>query len=242
MALCPDAILKLLPENETQDAIVPRLVIVHSAGGSAELYGWWQNPQSKGLESHFFIDDVVDLDGYARLYQYIDTTVRADANGEANGYAISIETASTVHATEPWPPAMVKTLIRLIDWICDVHKIPRVQVPFPEGSGIGWHVMFGAPGPWTKAAGKVCPGPQRIEQMKKTIIPGVKALELPPESENIMAAITEARFAKLERQVQILFDQLIGTKDEAGTESLRGVLRNIAADADAVEKRTRPRA
>lgn len=167
MALCPWAEHKLLPENETQGRITPRAVIAHSAGGEAELYGWWQNDQSRGLESHFW----VGRDG--RTVQYIDTEVRADANGAANGYAVSIETASTKHASERWDPPQAAALVRLIDWLCSVHDIPRALMTKPTGSGLAWHVQFGAPGPWTPSAGKVCPGPARIVQYQNEIIPAV---------------------------------------------------------------------
>lgn len=165
MSLYPRARLRLLPENNTQPRIKPRAAILHSAGGGSELYGWWMNPQSKGLESHFWI-------GWeGEVVQYIDTEVRADANGEANSFAVSIETASTVHATEPWNPAQIAAIVELLDWLCTEHAIPRTRMKTKTSAGIGWHVMFGAPGPWTKARGKVCPGPARIRQVTDTIIP-----------------------------------------------------------------------
>lgn len=168
MALCPFAEHKLLPENATQGRISPRAVIFHSAGGEAELYSWWMNDESRGLESHFW----VGRDG--RTVQYIDTEVRADANGDANDFAISIETASTVHASEPWDAPQVAALIRLTDWLCDVHPaIARRAMTHPTDSGLAWHVQFGAPGPWTSAKGKVCPGPARIAQVVDVVIPAV---------------------------------------------------------------------
>ncbi len=166
MSLCPFAEKKLLPENNTQARIQPRAIIAHSAGGQAELYGWWMNDASKGLESHFWISQT---DG--RIVQYMDTNVRADANGDANSFAISIETSSTVQALEGWSEVGLQALIKLMDWICKEHNIPRRQMAHPTDSGLGWHIMFGAPGPWTKAKGKVCPGPKRIEQFKTIVIP-----------------------------------------------------------------------
>jgi hypothetical protein len=189
MALCPFAEQKLLPESATQAAIRPRAVIAHSAGGEAELYGWWQNDESRGLESHFW----VGRDG--RTVQYIDTEVRADANGQANSFAVSIETASTVHATERWDPPQARALVRLIDWLCDVHDIPREQMVKPTSSGLGWHVMFGAPGPWTPSKGKVCPGPARIDQFVSEIIPAVQAaatiVHPTPDPKDPFMALTE---------------------------------------------------
>jgi hypothetical protein len=177
MAICPFAEQKLLPESATQAAIRPRAVIAHSAGGEAELYGWWQNDESRGLESHFWIG----WDG--RTVQYVDTEVRADANGQANSFAVSIETASTVHATERWDPPQARALVRLIDWLCDVHDIPREQMVKPTSSGLGWHVMFGAPGPWTTQRGKVCPGDARIRELKADIFPAIFGGTAPMEDD-----------------------------------------------------------
>jgi hypothetical protein len=192
VALCPFAELKLIPENATQPSIRPRSVIAHSAGGEGELYGWWMNDQSRGLESHFW----VGRDG--RIVQYVDTEVRADANGSANGYAVSIETASTKHATERWDPPQAAALVRLIDWLCDTHDIPRTIMATPTSPGLGWHVMFGAPGPWTPSKGKVCPGPARIIQYQHEIVPAVASRDgnpLPPE--DIMTPEQEAKVDRL---------------------------------------------
>lgn len=173
--LYPHASHRLLPEATTQPTISPRAIIVHSAAGRGSLYGWWQNPQSNGLECHFWVSET------GKVEQYVPTTVRADANGEANSFAISIETESSVQATERWTAAQAAALVDLIDWCCRVHLIPRRQMSTPVDSGLGWHVMFGAPGPWTRARGKTCPGPARIPQLRREIIPAVAArLAAPP--------------------------------------------------------------
>lgn len=208
MALYPFAIHKLIPENYTQRKITPKAIIAHSAGGEAELYGWWMNDQSRGLESHFWVARDGDV------YQYIDTNVRADANGEANGFAISIETQSSVHASEPWDKAQLDAIIKLMDWICKTHNIPRKLMAHKTDPGLAWHIMFGAPGPWTSAKGKVCPGPKRIEQFKNIVVPtlakGQGSTPTPPtetpaqkEEKELMAAkdeIIAAIRAETERQ------------------------------------------
>lgn len=188
MAKCPHARWKPIPENDSQPRIVPVGVVDHSAGGAAELYGWWMNDQSKGLESHFWIDDDEDPDGYATVYQYIDTEVRADANGEGNRWLeggkyvglISIETSSTTHASEPWTPSQIKSLIRLHIWLIETHPtIPPVEMPKSSRNsdwhGQAWHIKQGTPGSWTRAAGKVCPGGERIRQCREDVYPAVAA-------------------------------------------------------------------
>lgn len=174
MAICPFAVNKLLPENASQPKITPRIAIAHSAAGRGSLYSFFKN--SSNLESHFWISEEGVIE------QYIDTNTRADANLNANRFAISIETESSPSATERWTEKQAAALVRLLDWICTTHNIPRALTKTWDGSGLGWHIQFGAPGPWTPVS-KSCPGPARIEQFKNEIVPavarGVKPVEKP---------------------------------------------------------------
>lgn len=169
MALCPFASHKLLPESATQPKIIPRIVILHSAAGRGSLYNFFKN--SSSLESHFWVSSTGVIE------QYMDTNVRADANRNANGFAVSIETESTAAATERWTPEQAAAIVRLTDWLCSSYAIPRRLCDRWDGSGIGYHIQFGAPGPWTPVA-KSCPGPARIQQMPE-IIAAVKAASVP---------------------------------------------------------------
>jgi hypothetical protein len=211
MALYPKAILRLLPENNSQGKITPRAIIMHSAGGESELYGWWMNDQSRGLESHFWVSRDGDV------YQYMDTRVRADANGDANGFAISIETQSTKHASEEWDPAQMAAIIELCDWICATHDIPRRAMKTATDSGIAWHVQFGAPGPWTGVKGKVCPGGQRIEQVKNVLIPALAAGTNPiHEDDDEMSKEDSERLAAMDLRLKALENEVIGTRGAKG--------------------------
>lgn len=172
MARCPFAIWKPLPANAKQARMIPRLVINHTAvdaPGETDLYGWFL---SSGLESHFFLQNDGDL------YQYMDTEVVAEANYKANQFAVSIETEDDgAPRTTPWNPKQVEMLVRLHDWLCTVHPtIPRRKADRWDGSGIGWHSMWGfnttanrGVNPWTSAIGKDCPGAPRIAQMPDII-------------------------------------------------------------------------
>lgn len=158
-----------IPAATRQPKIAPRAIILHSAAGRGSLYNWWlTNPN--GLESHFWVSEKGVVE------QYVPANVRADANGEANGFAISVETESSVAATEPWTSQQVAKIVEIVDWACRKYGIPRRLMNHPTDSGIAWHVQFGAPGPWTKARGKTCPGPARIGQVKSEIIPAVQRL------------------------------------------------------------------
>ena len=171
VATAVKAKVMLLPENATQGRIKPRVVILHSAAGKGSLYRFFL--RSSNLESHFWVSESGVVE------QYIDTTVRADANNKANGFAISIETESTRAATEPWNPAQMAAIVKLVRWCCDTHGIPAVKCPRWDGAGIGWHIQFGAPGPWTPVS-KSCPGPARIRQMPG-LIADVAKKPKPPE-------------------------------------------------------------
>lgn len=166
MALCPFARQRLIPESHTQGRITPRVLIFHQAVSSADsLYGYWTSPGVE-LESHFYAYKDGSLD------QYVDTEVRADANVEANGFAISVETWDNGGSDDGWTPEQLATLTRLAAWACETHGIPAVVPSGPYGSGIGWHNLY--PTEWA-AGPRRCPGTQRIAQVRVHIIPRVAA-------------------------------------------------------------------
>lgn len=166
MALCPFARQRLIPESHTQGRITPRVVIFHQAVSSAaSLYGYWTSPGVE-LESHFYVYKDGSLD------QYVDTEVRADANVEANGFAISVETWDNGGDDGEWTPEQLATLTRLAGWACETHGIPAEVPDGPYGSGIGWHNLF--PTQWAGGPRR-CPGSKRAAQVRNHIIPRVAA-------------------------------------------------------------------
>ena len=224
MSLCPFAVVRLLPESATQPTIAPRVAILHSAAGRGSLYGFFRN--SSNLESHFWVSDAGVIE------QYVDTNRRADANLHANGFAVSIETESSPQATERWTEPQAAAIVRLLDWLCTEHpNIRRRQCDSPTGSGIGWHIMFGTPGPWTPVA-KSCPGPARIAQARDEIIPAVAAHTTPEEFQ--MDAEAKAAFAALDAKlgaVEAKVDRVIAserTNTARQLESVRGVRKILA--------------
>jgi hypothetical protein len=166
LALCPFARHRLIPESYSQGRINPRVLIFHQAVSTAEsLYGYWTSPGVE-LESHFYVYKDGSLD------QYVDTEVRADANVEANGFAVSVETWDNGGSDEPWTDAQLATLTRLAAWVSEVHGIPAVVPSGPYGSGIGWHNLY--PDEWAGGP-RACPGNHRIAQVRNHIIPTVAA-------------------------------------------------------------------
>lgn len=179
MAWCPFAVHKPLSENHTQGSIVPRAIINHTAvSGADSLFDFFQN--SSVLESHFY----VRMSGV--IEQYMDTQIMADANKNANTFAVSIETEDNREVI-PYSAKQLDALVRLHVWLCMTHRIPKQLISNAYGSGIGWHVQFGAPGPWTPVS-KSCPGQPRIHQILSAIIPRVQKTST---SEGFLMALSD---------------------------------------------------
>lgn len=157
--------------------IDPRVVVFHVTAGLGNA------APHDGLEWHF----EVSLSG--ALEQQVDTNQRADANYKANPFAISIETEGKGDGA--WTDAQLDTLVRVSHWIIDVHpKVKAQRCNRWDGSGFGYHVMWGAPGPWTPVA-KSCPGPRRIEQFDAVLLPRIISPipAPPPEDDDVKPQI-----------------------------------------------------
>ena len=169
----PGVIVKNIPPGVNDPPIVPRLCILHVDAGNAEtLFGWFNGP-SGGVESHFF----VKKDG--AIEQYRSIFWQADANLNANNFAVSIETQG--RAAGEWTAAQLASIKRLIVWLHETADIPYEVCETWDGQGVGYHVMFGAPGPWTPSA-KTCPGPDRIAQFKTILTPWLARKARPPRT------------------------------------------------------------
>lgn len=169
MARCPFAVWRPLPENANADKIVPRVVILHTAVANVpSLFGFFAK-LSETKESHFYVasNGVIE--------QYMDTERQADANREANDFAISVENQdNAANPIQPMTPEQLDANIRLFRWCSDVHPtIKRQRCEKWDGSGYGYHTMWGAPSRWTPVAGKTCPAPARIDQFNKIMIPAL---------------------------------------------------------------------
>lgn len=183
MARFPGATWAPLPESGSHGRYEKTQIIFHSTGtkASAAANRRYFAQENVPVESTF----IVDYDG--GCLQIMESYERADANTTASKRAISVEVVG--EAGEPFTPAQLATILDIADWACRTHPIIRQQIPAHDQSGLGWHVMFGAPGPWTSVKGKECPGPQRIRQVRDLIIPAVQRPQ--QEGDDIMAAITK---------------------------------------------------
>jgi N-acetyl-anhydromuramyl-L-alanine amidase AmpD len=168
MALIPFAEKKLIPPGSNDPKIKARIGILHvDAGNAADLFDFFKN-RSGGIESHGH----VRKDGH--IYQYRDTAFQADANLDANDFAISFETQG--FGDGEWTAEQLVSIKRLMLWARDVHGIPLRKVTTwndPVG-GWGYHTLFGAPSHWTPVA-KTCPGAKRIKQFNEILVPWMKA-------------------------------------------------------------------
>lgn len=172
--------IRLLPESRTSSRVTPRLLIYHSIVGSAEgAYGYFL--RSTSLESTF----IVKLSGY--IIQIMDTERRADANSQANSIAGSVETEDRGDPNvQPWTEAQVESMVWLAYQYHRIHGVPLRRAAAWDGTGIGYHSMWGAPSQWTPSRGKTCPGTIRIRQFDDVVMPilervGEEEDEMTPE-------------------------------------------------------------
>lgn len=221
--------VRLLPDNKGAPPTRPRLLIFHSIVGSAEgAYRYFRD--ATNLESTF----IVTLGG--QVWQLMDTTREADANYRANPFAVSVETEDSGNPdTEPWTAAQLDALTWIAHECHRIHGIPLRRADAWDGSGIGYHVLFGAPGPWTPVR-KSCPGRVRIRQFDEVLLPRIAAggkevdvnvdelyarltdpdatYSLPRIQRGVLyPGTTEARLDKLETKVDTLLSRQSGGDD-----------------------------
>jgi len=181
MARDPGSLWSPLPEAASQGVYAKDKFIVHSTGDrgtAANTYRYFNGPTPN--ESTF----IVGAGPEDPTLQLLDSSARADANIAANKPGISVEVVGT--GDDPYTDWQIAELIRLGVWSHIVHGIRPQVIPTPDGAGYGWHVMFGAPGPWTSVA-KVCPGDKRIQTLTGVIFPAIFGATAPaatiPESQ-----------------------------------------------------------
>lgn len=170
MAIYPGARVRLIPPGVNDPKIIALGAILHTdAGNSPSLYGYF-NGNSGGIESHFHIPKERQVE------QYRDTGWEADANYHGNSFElngklygyVSIETQG--YATDPWNAYQLLEIKKLLLWLSKTHNFPLVKCASATSPGVGYHTMWGAPGPWTPVA-KDCPGKFRIAQFNNNLVP-----------------------------------------------------------------------
>lgn len=170
MAIYPPAKYRPVSGLEKDPPIKPIGVILHVRDGLGDsLYPYFDGP-SGGIESHMY------LTYSGHWEQYRDTNREADANYHGNSFIqdgrrvgyVSVETEGLANGI--WNDTQIRELKEFMIWCHLTLDIPLQVCKSPTSPGIGYHVMWGAPGPWTPA-NKTCPGPNRIAQFKNIITP-----------------------------------------------------------------------
>jgi hypothetical protein len=205
--VCPFAEWRPLPEATSQPKITPRTCIFHTAvGGLKGTERFFRD--STGVESHLMVGgpwDGPELDGV--IWQWMSLDRQADANLDANRFAISIETSDNAplrpEDIAPWSPKQLASLVRLGNWLADTFNIPRRVCPAWDQAGLGWHAQWGAPSHWTPARGKVCPGPVRIAQLKAVVFPAIFAGQQLQEEDEM----TPEQMKELKDHVTVMAEQ-----------------------------------
>ena len=166
MARYPGAAWRPWYPYQPERYIIATTVIVHTNAVNAE------DPGRQGtLSWHFQVGQHGDI------YQHRDTATRAAANAYANDFAISIETWDGGNPEgNPWNAAQIDSLIGLIGWCCNTHKIPRSAVTRWDGPGVGYHRQFNQ---WNQPYHS-CPGNTRVNQFNTVILPGLVASPVTP--------------------------------------------------------------
>jgi hypothetical protein len=184
-----------LPEWQSQPRITPTTIIDHTIVGTGEQ-GYQHFLNRSALESHF----IVENDG--AIWQLMDTDRQADANLDANGFAISIETGDRGDPdNQPWTQPQLDSLVWLHEQLRRVHpSIPRQKCPTWNGGGLGYHTLFGAPSHWTPVA-KSCPGRIRKIQWAAELLPAFLHPEneeddMTPEQATQLKAVHDALLAQ----------------------------------------------
>jgi hypothetical protein len=231
MALYPGARQQLIPAGSNDPAITPIGVILHVDGGNVgNLHDYFDGP-SGGIESHFHVPKV------GTPYQYRDTSREADANYHGNSFLqngkrfgfISVETQGL--ASGEWNANQIAEIKKLLLWAHETHEIPLRRCPAWNQPGIGYHVMFGAPGPWTPHA-KVCPGPDKVKQFTEVLVPWF-AHATPPtnptEPEDDMPYTEEQLRALTQAELEEYGARLWANPGGTGAKFIRDTKASIAA-------------
>ncbi len=167
--------VRLLPDWDREPIIRPRMLIVHT------MVGYLQGTEDRfrrpdiNVESHFGIGGPWDGPGRdGEIRQWQDTNRQADAQWDANPFAISVETSDGGDPDRPWSPRQLGALAGLM---LMAHRLDGIPARFvttwndPVG-GFGWHRQF----PQWNQSNHSCPGDVRLSQFINVVVPQVRRL------------------------------------------------------------------
>lgn len=245
MAWYPEAVKKNINPGPNDPPIKVIGAILHIASTEAKSLFTYFNGPSKGIESHFY----VLREGFPE--QYRDTHFEADANLKANSFIakdgtrcgyVSIESQGLDNGE--WDAHELQQIKRLLRWLSETHDFPLTKCKTPTSPGVGYHTLFGAPGPWTPVA-KTCPGPDRVRQFNNVLVPWFVAgapagVEVPPIGKDELDMdedkVREIFADELDKQDKVLWTDAKGTGKKYVVDRLARVEAAVAEILKAVTK------
>jgi len=166
----PGALWRPIPRNYTnRKRKSTRALVLHIAvSEAASLRGWFTNPDARA-SSHLY----VRRDG--TIEQYVDLDKISWANGDGNSTTITVETQGM--GSGSWTKAQLVALAKIAAFVNERYGVPLVAMKDskPSSRGIGFHRLGVNPWrvsggeSWSKAYGKICPGPDRIAQVPEVV-------------------------------------------------------------------------
>lgn len=212
MPIMPGVTWAPLPEAGAPDGYEKSQLIIHSTGdngtarGTAKYFGG-----STPNESTFIVGRGPD----DPTLQIMDSSDRADANVASNDRAISVEVVGDGYGGyNTWQRSEI---VKIGRWARKTHPkiLPRI-CPAYNQPGFGWHVMFGAPSPWTGSA-KICPGKMRIAELKSNLFPAIFSDdEVNGDLESVMLDVASLKFITSPRNTNAWYVTDGMTKRPAG--------------------------
>lgn len=179
--------------------LTPLVINIHTMVGTLAGTESWFTPSGRAY-SHFGVG------GSGAVRQWQDLRYRAASDLNGNPFCISIECEDSSASFPRWTgsnvpsftPAQLMALDKLLTWLCARFSIRRHLLKDScERNGISYHRL--GIDPWrfpdctrfSSSAGKVCPGDNRIEDIKSQLIPGSTSAAAVPKEWDEMATKEE---------------------------------------------------
>ncbi|RKS08069.1 putative peptidoglycan binding protein [Nocardiopsis sp. Huas11] len=157
MARMPGVQWRPISTNYRSGGCLPRIVTIHKMQGSMSgTDSWFRNPRAR-VSSHFGVSKG------GTIRQWVNTSDSAWAQGNGNGYCLSIENEGNVN--EPLTSAQPDACARILKWANGVHGVPLQRTTSIGGRGLAYHSLGGST--WGGPTG--CPAARVISQLGEIV-------------------------------------------------------------------------
>lgn len=144
-------------------------VVVHTNGGGdlpiqddLSLYGWWLSKAKQGLRLGAHVQVMTS----GKFEQYVDTDLVVAHAYDASFFAVGVEVEDDGNPRHLMNDNQLETIVD----ICRQLKVPPRQLSCYPNHGVGWHQKCPR---WNQSIHN-CPGPVRVGQVIRDIIPALK--------------------------------------------------------------------